>query len=458
LFFRQVIYRDLGCASYVLGDADEAVVVDPRWDIDVYLDIARTERLRITHVLETHDHADHVSGRIRLAQATGARPYRPTGLEGEREERISPGQVVAVGNLRLRALSTPGHRPEHLSFAVADLSRSHEPWLLLTGDSLLVGDLARPDLASEATEGARTLHSSLKQLLALGDHVEVWPAHVGGSLCGGAGLSGKTSSTVGYERRRNPLLLMEEAEFVAGLTSNLPSRPPNIDRIVALNQRGDGAHPAEPPPLGTARLRELLASGTTVLDSRQPDEFDAGHLANAVNLPVSAPGVGTRAGWALESEAQIVIVAKDPDAAREMASALQAVGLWQLAGYTVADRHRWERDGLSLAEADAWDLDQLARGLRRESVELVDVRESSEWACGHVAGSHHVPLRRLRDVNSVDIPERGRTTAVACAAGIRAAFAASLLRRAGRKDVVRVAGGGVGDLSDRGIPLAVGAD
>jgi hydroxyacylglutathione hydrolase len=458
LFFRQVLYRDLGCASYMLGDAGEAVVVDPRWDIDVYLEIARTERLRITHVLDTHDHADHVSGRIRLAQATGARVYRATGPGETREDRFHPGQVIAVGSLRLDAIATPGHRPEHLSLTVADLSRASEPWVLLAGDSLLVGDLARPDLSYEAIEGARTLHSSLQHLLALGDHVEVWPAHVGGSLCGGAGLSGKTSSTVGFERRQNPMLHMGEADFVNGLTSNLPSRPPNVDRIVALNQRRDGGHPAEPPPLTADRLRELLAAGVTVLDSRQPDEFDAGHLAAAVNLPVSAPGVGTRAGWALESGAQIVIVAKDLDAARETASALQAVGLWELAGYTLAHESSWERNGLPIAQAHSWDLDQLAHGLRRDSVELVDVRESSEWVCGHVAGSHHVPLRRLRDVASVRLPDRGRTTAVVCAAGIRAAFAASLFRRAGRRDVVRVAGGGVGDLSSRGIPLAVGAD
>jgi hydroxyacylglutathione hydrolase len=458
LFFRQVLYRDLGCASYVLGEAGEAVVVDPRWDIDVYLEIARSERLRITHVLDTHDHADHVSGRIRLAQATGARVYRPAAPDETREDRIQTGQVIAVGSLRLQAIATPGHRPEHLSLTVADLSRASEPWLLLTGDSLLVGDLARPDLSYEALEGARTLHASLKQLLGLGDHVEVWPAHVGGSLCGGAGLSGKTSSTIGFERRHNPMLEMGEADFVNRLTSNLPSRPPNVDRIVALNQRRDGGHPAEPLPLKADRLRELLAAGVTVLDSRQPDEFDAGHLADAVNLPVTAPGVGTRAGWALESGAQIVIVARDPDAAREMASALQAVGLWELAGYTVAAESRWERDGLSVAQAHSWDLDELAHGLRRDSVELVDVRESSEWVCGHVAGSHHVPLGRLRDVTSVRIPDRGRTTAVVCAAGIRAAFAASLFRRAGCRGVVRVAGGGVGDLSARGIPLAVGAD
>jgi hydroxyacylglutathione hydrolase len=206
LFFRQVLYRDLGCASYVLGDGGEAIVVDPRWDIDIYLEIARNELLSITHVLETHNHADHVSGRFRLAQITGARCHCAADGEPADGEGIAAGWEIAIGSVRVQALATPGHRPEHLAFAVADLSRGSDPWLLLTGDSLLVGDIARPDLAVEPRDGAAALHDSLKRLVALDDYVEVWPAHVGGSLCGGVRLSGKTSSTVGYERRHNPLL------------------------------------------------------------------------------------------------------------------------------------------------------------------------------------------------------------------------------------------------------------
>ena len=311
MFFRQVLYRDLGCASYVLGDGGEAVVVDPRWDTDVYLEMAAAERLRITHVLDTHDHADHVSGRLRLVAATGARSHRPD-LAEDVGDRFGAGDEIAVGSLRIRALATPGHRPEHLTFAVFDLSRGDDPWLLLTGDSLLVGDIARPDLAVEATEGARALHGSLQQLLGLGDHVEVWPAHIGGSLCGGAGLSGKTSSTVGFERLHDPLLMMDREQFVDSLTASLPSRPPNVDRIVGLNRRRlAAADPAEPPRLDASGLREALRAGVTVLDCRVPDQFDAGHLAGAINLPVSSPGVGTRAGWALDPAQSIVIVAVD---------------------------------------------------------------------------------------------------------------------------------------------------
>jgi hydroxyacylglutathione hydrolase len=458
LFFRQVLYRDLGCASYLLGDGGEAVVVDPRWDIEVYLEIARAERLRITHVIETHDHADHVSGRFRLAEATGARVHRASIGEPGRADLLAAGDEIAVGSLLLRALGTPGHRPEHLSFAVSDRSRGSDPWMLLTGDSLLVGDLARPDLAVDAVSGAGTLHASLQPILRLGDYVEIWPAHVGGSLCGGAGLSGKTSSTIGFERLHNPLLMMPEEAFVQSLLQSLPTRPPNIERIVSLNSARSGGAPSEPGLLEPPALTEALRAGAIVLDSRMPPEFDAGHLAGAVNLPVASPGVGTRAGWVLEPSWPIVIVAQEPDRAMAMASALHAVGLWQTVGYALANTEAWARHELPVAHAHSWDLQQLATGLHQEAVDLVDVREGAEWVTGHVPGSHHMPLQSFRAGRPFELPERGRTTAVACAAGIRAAFAASLLRRAGRQDVVRVAGGGVPDLGRHGIGLEVGLD
>jgi glyoxylase-like metal-dependent hydrolase (beta-lactamase superfamily II)/rhodanese-related sulfurtransferase len=457
LFFRQVLYRDLGCASYFLACGGEAVVVDPRWDIAPYLEFARAERVRIAHVLDTHDHADHVSGRDRLVRATGARGHCAARSGDEHAGDIRAGEEIGIGNVRVRALRIPGHRPEHLAFTVTDLSRGPEPWMVLTGDSLLVGDLARPDLVDAAQDGACVMHASMKTLLALGDHVEVWPAHVGGSLCGGAGLSGKTSSTIGFERIHNPLLQMDEADFVRSLVASIPPRPPNIERIVGLNRDGNGGGPDAVGQLAGDQLGDAMRGGATVLDARMPDTFDAGHLAGAINLPIGAPGVGTRAGWALTPAEPVVIVAEDPEMAGQMASSLHAVGLWRTLGWSPADPSAWEAGGLPVAESRSWDLEQLATGLRRDAVDLVDVREDPEWVTGHITGSHHVPLHRLRDGRSVELPDRGLPTAVACAAGIRAAFAASLLRRAGRQNVVRVAGGGVPDLDSHGIELAIGA-
>jgi hydroxyacylglutathione hydrolase len=457
VIFRQVLYRDLGCTSYLLGDAGEAVVVDPRWDIDEYLEIAAAERLTITHVVDTHEHADHVSGRSRLVAATGAQGHRPLvpGAEGE-TDTIAAGDTITAGQVCLTALGAAGHRPEHLAFAVSDLGRGPEPWLVLTGDSLLVGDVARPDLAVEPAEGARALHGTLASLVALGDGVEVWPAHVGGSLCGGAGLSDKTSSTIGYERRHNSALSLPAPAFVDQLTHNLPPRPPNVARIVRLNRDAPATTPGRPSAMDPEILAARLAEGLIVLDSRSPDAFDAGHLPGAVNLPVASPGFGTRAGWALDPTEPLVVVAADEDALERTASALQAVGFWSIAGAAVAAPADWAGAGMGLVTASSWDVGRLAGGLSDGAVQLVDVREEREWVEGHVRGSHHVPLHRIAQLDALPAPSAGGVTAVACAAGVRAAFAASLLRRTRRGDVIRIAGGGVGDLAGHGVALTVG--
>jgi glyoxylase-like metal-dependent hydrolase (beta-lactamase superfamily II)/rhodanese-related sulfurtransferase len=458
VIFRQVLYRDLGCTSYLLGDAGEAVVVDPRWDIDEYLEIAAAEHLRITHVVDTHEHADHVSGRSRLVVATGAQGHRPRlpGAEGE-ADTIAAGDTITVGQVCLTALGAAGHRPEHLALAVSDLSRGPEPWLVLTGDSLLIGDVARPDLAVEPAEGAEALHGTLASLLALGDGVEVWPAHVGGSLCGGAGLNDKRSSTIGYERRHNAALSLAAPAFVDAVTRNLPPRPPNITRIVAINRGGSVATPGRPARLDLDGLTSQLTDGLIVLDSRSPDAFDAGHLPGAVNLPVASAGFGTRAGWALDPSEPLVVVADDEAAVEHTAIALQAVGFWSIAGAVVADPDQWTAVGLSLVSTGSWDVSRLADGLRDGEVDLVDVREDGEWLEGHVAGSHHVPLHRIAELGALP-PSAGRVTAVSCAGGVRAAFAASLLRRTGRDDVIRIAGGGIGDLAGLGVALTVGPE
>src|SRR5918911_2936409 len=235
MFFRQVLHEDLGCASYVVADGGEAAVVDPKWEIDEYLDLAREHDLRIRHVLETHNHADHLSGHGRLAAATGATLYisREAGAEYDHEP-LEEGTTIEVGDARVVAVRTPGHRPEHLAFLAEDRGRDESPWLVLTGDSLFVGDVARPDLAVEPEDGARDLHRSLRKLLEQEDFLEVWPAHVGGSLCGGAGMSEKPGSTLGFERRFNELLRIDEDELVRELTASPQPQPPNFERIVEL--------------------------------------------------------------------------------------------------------------------------------------------------------------------------------------------------------------------------------
>src|SRR5215210_2022443 len=241
MIFRQLTHDDLGCASYLIGDEDAGVaaVVDPRLDIDEYLRLARYLGVRIEHVLETHDHADHVSGHGRLVSATGARihVHRDAGPDYDHEP-IDDGWELELGALRVRALHTPGHRPEHTAFALIDTARGEEPWAVLSGDSLFVGDIARPDLAVDKDEGARGIFRSLHEtLLALPDTAEVWPGHLGGSLCGGPGIDLKVASTIGFERAHNPTLAVtDEEEFVAGVLAGLGPQPPNFEAIVALNR------------------------------------------------------------------------------------------------------------------------------------------------------------------------------------------------------------------------------
>jgi hydroxyacylglutathione hydrolase len=468
MLFRQILYRDLGCASYFLADAGQAVVVDPRWEIDAYLELAAEEGVRIVHVLDTHLHADHVSGRERLAERTGALAYAPASASppadassaGEEtgtstHTEIAAGDTLQVGTLRLRALGTPGHRPEHLSIVVTDLSRGEDPWMVLSGDSLLVGDLARPDLAVEAHTGARDLRASLGELLELGDQVELWPAHVGGSLCGGAGLSGKTSSTIGYERAHNPLLGAEEELFVGELLRELPPRPPNLARVVALNRDRTPSAPAPAPDLDEDGLVQEIAAGAHVIDGRPPDAFDAGHLRGAINLPAGR-SQGTRAGWVLDPEDRLVVIGSDREHARKIASGLHAVGLWNVAGLAAGEPSRWTDAGLDVQSATSWDVATLADRLRDDGTRLVDVRERDEWSSGHVEGSRSLPLHRLADSGAL-APERATDPlVVACAGGIRAAFAASVIRRWGHSNVIRVSGGGVGNLPTHGIVLTAG--
>ncbi len=455
MFFRQVLHDDLGCASYVVADGGEAVVIDPKWEVAGYLDLAEEHGFRIAHVLETHNHADHVSGHGRLVHATGARIHvsADAGVEYEHEPLLD-GDVVGVGDARIRALATPGHRPEHLAFLVADAGRADVPWIVVTGDSLFVGDLARPDLAVEAEDGAHGLYASLRRLLALEDFAEVWPGHVGGSLCGGAGMSQKPASTIGFERRYNRFArIPDEDGFVSTLTRDLAPQPPNFERIVGLN-RGPLLREAQPVgPLAPARVAELLERGAALVDGREPREFDAEHVPGAINVTMVRAAVGTRAAWVVDAESEVVLAAASDADGRRLAPLLEAVGFRRICGFLAGGTTAWKDAGFETGSTPALDVRELAERLRRDEVVLLDVREDDEWRAGHVLPSLHVPYHELRGSLPRELPSDGRPIAVACSTGNRSAIAASLLKRAGVSGVLHVADGGVPDLADEGFAL-----
>jgi hydroxyacylglutathione hydrolase len=455
VFFRQVLHDDLGCASYVVADGHEAAVIDPKWEIEDYLALAEEHGFRIGHVLETHNHADHVSGHGRLAAATGAEICISEAAGVEYDHRpLADGTELAVGDARIVALATPGHRPEHLAYLVKDGSRGDSPWVVVTGDSLFVGDLARPDLAVEPEEGARGLYRSVRRLLELEDFAEVWPAHIGGSLCGGSGMSEKPGSTIGFERRYNRLATVAgEDEFVRAVTGSLAPQPPNFQRIVELNRGPLLTAACALDPLAPARVKQLTENGAALVDGRDPREFDAAHVRGSINVPMTKAAVGTRAAWVLDLESDVVVTAGSADEARRLGRMLEAVGFQRLLGYLAGGVPAWTDAGLGIETTSALDVAALAERLKTGDVTLVDVREDDEWNAGHVPGSVHVPYHDLRDGVPADIRDGGKAVAVACSAGNRSSIAASLLRRAGVQNVVHVADGGIADLADHGIEL-----
>jgi hydroxyacylglutathione hydrolase len=457
MFFRQVLHEDLGCASYVVADGGEGVVIDPKWEIEEYLALAEENGFQIKHVLETHNHADHVSGKGRLSAATGATIHVPAKAEVEFEhEPISDGDTVRVGDVVVTALETPGHRPEHTSYVVADASRTDEPWLVVTGDSLFVGDLARPDLAVEPEEGARGLFGSVGRLLELDDFAEAWPGHIGGSLCGGAGMSAKPGTTIGFERRFNRLAkLSDEADFVRELTANLSPQPPNFKRIVELNRGLLLTESMSLEALAPARVRELVQKGAVLIDGRSPRDFDTLHVPGSINVTATRAAVGTRAAWVIDPEGEVVIAAADEDEARRFARLLEAVGFRRLTGFLSGGVAAWQAAGFESASTPAIDVHELAERLRRDEVSLLDVRDDDEWEKGHVAGSVHVAYHDLR-AGLPDSISNGKPLAVVCSVGNRSSIAASLLKRSGIKDVIHVTDGGVADLAAEGIPLVEG--
>jgi hydroxyacylglutathione hydrolase len=427
VIFRQFVADGLGCASYLIGDEHEgsAVVVDPAYAIEQYLDEARRQEARITRVLETHTHADHLSGHGRLALDHGCPvSIHPAAEAAYAHDPLADGQSLAVGSVEIAVVHTPGHRPEHCAFVVTDRSRGDEPWLVLTGDSLFVGDAARPDLAVEARSGAHGLFHSLHRLAELHDGVEVYPGHVAGSLCG-AGMSSKASSTIGFERRFNPALrIQDEEEFVDESSSTSQLRPPNMDRIVDLNR---GPFVGSPPPLE----RVTDAGDATILDVRDPDDFAAGHAHGALNVPVDGTSFATKSAFLLSPDEPIVVHASTREEAERAARGLRSVALLELSGYLLDPPHDEE-----LAPID---VDEVARLLAAGEVDVLDVREKDERDTGYIAGTRHIPYRLLR-VCGDRVGDKPVVTI--CNTGARAAIAASVLAASG-VDVRPVLHGGV---------------
>jgi len=457
MIFRQITHDDLGCASYLIGDdrAGVAAVVDPRFEIDDYLELARYRAVTIDHVLETHNHADHVSGHGRLVAATGAviHIHRDASPDYEHEP-FEDGWELQLGSLTVRALHTPGHRPEHTAFALIDTSRGPEPWAVLSGDSLFVGDVARPDLAIEESEGARQIFHSLNdKLLTLPEDCEVWPAHLGGSMCGGPGMDMKICSTVGYEKQHNPMLSLEqERDFVEQALANLGPQPPNFEKIVALNRGALLTRGVEAAALYPHQVELKRDEGALLVDVRTDLQFDDVHIRGSICIPSFSSGFGSKLAWLADHDQEIVFIGRDDADGRRAAELAVAVGVRNIAGLLAGGMTNWRQERHPVSQTERLTVEDLSNRLAAElGLQVLDVRERREWDAGHIPGSSFMPWHDI-----VDVPaglDGARPVAVICAAGLRAATAASLLRLHGAEQVLHVIDGGVPRWGELGKPL-----
>lgn len=453
MLFETFEEKGLSHYSYAVGcpGAGEMAVVDPRRDVDVYLDFAAARGLRISHVLETHIHADYASGARELAERTGAGLWLSAYDEGETFEVGFPhreardGDELEIGSVRIRAVHTPGHTPEHLSFLVYDGSRSREiPLLMLTGDFLFVGSLGRPDLLGEEAKrelAGRLFDSVRGKLAGLPDGLEIHPAHGAGSLCG-AGMSGRSVSTLGYERATNPYLdpSLSRQAFIDRILASVPPFPDYYRRMKRLNSEGAPdrfgrpAMPAMPP----ADFRDAMAAGSQVVDLRDPGAFSAGHVPGSLGIG-AGPSFLAWAPWVVSYETPVLLVAPDPETARQAERELARVGIDDVRGSLLGGIEAWAEAGLPLAALPQVTPEELAEKLRSgDGLRVVDVRGPGEWLQGHVPGAIHMPLPELA-LRAGEL--NGEPLALICGSGYRSTVAAGVLERSGFRGIHNVIGG-----------------
>jgi len=460
MLFRQVIHEDLGCASYLIGDVGTgiAAVVDPQWDIAPYLRLSRLHGVRIEHVLETHNHADHVSGHGRLARATGATIHINRIADAEYpHEAFDDGWVLALGEVEIEAVHTPGHRPEHTAFLLRDHGSGADPVAVLTGDSLFVGDVARPDLAVEPAEGARDLYRSLRErLFTLPDEVEVWPGHLGGSMCGSSGTDHRTSTTIGFERVHNHAVEFTDADaFTAAAIASLGDRPPNVEHVVGLNRGPLVEELGTPAPLSPRAVEVAIAGGALLVDARTNDQFDEAHIPGAISASAYDTGFATKVAKVVPPDVELIVVAASDGYELEAADLLSSVGL-HVRGFLVGGMTAWRSEGRQVSRLELIDPAELGARLDRGTdLTILDVRDRSEFEAGHIPGSIHIPYGELGD-RIGELPA-DRPIAAICSGGKRSGLAASILQREGVDQVIHVGGGGVRNWERAGRELEVGA-
>jgi hydroxyacylglutathione hydrolase len=443
----------LGClahASYMVASAGVAAVIDPRRDVDIYLETASANGWKIEHIIETHVHADFVSGHRELAEHTGAQIYLGAGSGAEFPHiAVKDGESIEFGHCSLRFLQTPGHTIESICVLMNDRSQPQRPAVVFTGDTLFVGDVGRPDLSPTHTpqQLAAALYDSLHtKLLTLPDDTEIYPAHGAGSLCGRS-MSSEISSTIGKQRLSNYALLARNSEeFVHLLTDNLAAAPEYFSREVDLNRKGAAALSQLPPlaPLSAAQVHKLQSEGAVVLDTRPSAQFAAAHVPGSIHIALT----GQYASWAariLGLDTPLIIVAEDPETVRESQMRLARVGMESISGFLQDGIAGWAGGGFEFDSIPQVTVTDLADLLNHDSdhIAILDVREITEVEAGAIQNNLHIPLGKLKarvsELNAQSNPEK--LIVVNCKSGYRSSIATSILRHAGIRNVVNLTGG-----------------
>lgn len=448
MFIQQFFVPGLAHSSYLLGGASSCAIIDPRRDGEIYLDAAAAMGMKITHIFQTHLHADFVSGHLDLAEATGAIIVAPRSAGcAFSHQAVAEGDRLRIEDLEIRVLETPGHTPEHVTYVVIDQARGPEPAVIFCGDTLFVGDVGRPDLfPGMALELATKLYGSLHdKLLNLPAFCEVYPAHGAGSLCGRA-MGAKRTSTVGYEKLYNrALAIVDQQQFITSLTTDMPAAPDHFSRCSEINRRGPALLRTLPTlqPLSPQRFREVMAKDDVlVLDVRGYSAFGGQHLPGSYHLDLGG-NFATFAGWVLPTSHKILLVTDHADDAGQAALLLRRVGLDQVVGYLEGGLFEWAKAGFAtdhLPQLSAPELNH--RVSSGDGLILVDVRALGEFNLAHVEGALHIPAPLLRTRHAELDPTRD--IALICSTGHRSSLAASLLKQHGFTRVWNVAGGMTG--------------
>lgn len=446
LVFEPFYTDGLAQISYLVGDSKAAVaaVIDPRRDIDIYLQMAKARGLRIAYAIETHIHADFVSGAQALAKRTGAQIIGGRADNYEFELRqVSGGETIELGQATLQVMHTPGHTPEHISLQLFDAQQGDQPIALFTGDTLFNLDVGRPDLLGEGSErklAGALYHTLFDHYLPLGDRIEIYPCHGAGSACGKS-IGDRRHSTLGSERLFNPALREQrsEDEFIDWLLADMPEPPRHYARLKQLNVRSavqmEGA--SLPPPLAPSEFETLAARGMQVVDVRSILAFGGGHVPGAINIALRNEFVNW-AGWMLDDARPILLVGESADDVHQAVTQLYRIGLDDIRGYLRNGMTDWQNAALPLNRLQEWTVHELNARREAPDVQVLDVRSPQEVAAGRVPGARHIFVAHLADrLNELD-PDK--TTVTYCGSGYRASIAASILKKAGFRDVANVPG------------------